>query len=115
MNALFGYGIAVPTHSIDDLNAAEKAVKSYERDLFFVRRLLTLGTGIDPESGVIVDMSEEKVSLWVEPWKRIVRVRRPLDGWGFEPTIGSTVVLKAHANYTKRNWKRRLTLCLAAV
>jgi exoribonuclease R len=115
MNALFGYGIAVPTHSIDDLNAAEKAVKSYERDLFFVRRLLTLGTGIDPESGVIVDMSGEKVSLWVEPWKRIVRVRRPLDGWGFEPTIGLTVVLKAHANYTKRNWKRRLTLCLAAV
>ena len=113
MNALFGYGIAVPTHSIDGLNAAEKAIKGYERDLFFVRRLLTLGTGIDPELGVVVDVSEEKVKVWVELWKRIVRVRRPLHGWGFEPTMGSTVVLKAHANYTQRNWKRRLVAALS--
>ena len=113
MNALFKYGIAVPTYSIDDLNAVEKAIKAYERDLFFVRRLLTLGTGIDPEFGVIVDATEKKVKIWVEGWKRIVHVRRPLDGWGFEPTMGSSVLVKAHANYTQRNWKRRVTLRIA--
>lgn len=114
MNALFRYDLAVPTYSIRDLNAIQKGIKAYERDLFFVRRLLTLGTGIDPESGVIVDATEDKVKVWVEPWKRIVRVRRPLTGWDFEPTIGSAVIVKAHANYTQRNWKRRLTLHISA-
>ena len=114
MNALFTYDLAVPTYSVGDLNATQKAIKGYERDLFFVRRLLTLGTGIDPESGVIVDATENKVKVWIEPWRRIVCVRRPLTGWEFEPIVGSAVIVKAHANYTQRNWKRRLTLHLSA-
>jgi exoribonuclease R len=113
MNALFGYDLPIPTHSISGLNTTEKAVKTYERDLFFVRRFLTLGTGIDPELGVIVDATEEKVRVWVENWRRIVRVRRPLNGWDFEPVLGTTVVIKTHANYTERNWKRRVTMRLS--
>lgn len=114
MNTIFKYDLAIPTHSVGDLNATEKAIKAYERDLFFVRRFLTLGTGIEPESGIIVDTAEKKVKVWIEAWRRIVHVRRPLDGWGFEPTMGAPVLVKAHANYTQRNWKRRITLRLSS-
>ena len=110
MNALFQYDLPVPTYSLESLKATDKAIKSYERDLFFVRRLLTVGTGIDPEPGVIVAVSDQKLKVWIPEWKRMMRVRRPLSGWGFEPTMGSAVVVKAHANYTQRNWKGRITL-----
>jgi len=114
MNALFGYALAVPTHSIDDLNAIEKAVKAYERDLFFVRQLLSLGTGIDSETAVIVNTTEEKVKVWIESWRRIICVRRPIRGWDFKPSVGMHVTVNAHANYMERNWKRRITIRLVA-
>jgi hypothetical protein len=110
MNALFQYDLPVPTYSLEALKATEKAIKSYERDLFFVRQLLTVGTGVDPEPGVIVDVGDQKLKVWIPEWKRMMRVRRPVSGWGFDPTMGLRVIVKAHANYTQRNWKRRLTL-----
>jgi exoribonuclease R len=113
MNTLFKYELAVPTYSIESLNTIEGRVKAYERDLFFVQRLLTLGTGIEPVPAVIVDMAEEKVKIWIPEWRKIMRVRRPVDGWRFEPKMGASVIVKAHANYMQRNWKRRITLSLS--
>lgn len=114
MNFLFNYGLAVPTYSVDALNAIAKASKRYERDLFFVRQfLLNVGRPTGTIQGVIVDVSEKAIKVWADEWKMIVRVRKPVGGWTTEPVLGLTCTLRPHADYTQRNWKRRITISTA--
>ena len=93
----------VPTsgHDIQQLNRRSKAIKAYERDLFFMRAVL--GGGSSAETGVVVESGR----VWVAAWGRIVKV----DTGDF--TAGTPVRIKFFCDATQRNWKRRMVLALA--
>ena len=115
MNAAFGYGLVVPTYSVDALIKAERASKRYERDLFFVRNLLLrCGQVQAPVPGVVVDVTEKSVKVWTGTWNTILRVGKPVTGWDFEPVVGLPCTLQVFADYTRRNWKRRITVKICA-
>ena len=113
MNALFDYELPVPTHSVERLNATEKATKTFERDLFFVRALLlNAGKAVEPVQGVVVEVSEKCMKVWTAAWNMIVRIRKPVGGWELEPSVGMELGMRPHADYTQRNWKRRITIAV---
>ena len=112
MRAQFGYEGELPTHSIEDLNAHSKGAKRYERDLFFMRNLLRAIPMEDLKTN-IVECSEEKIRIWVDEWKILLKVVKPVQGFGFEPAVGQRVSAKVFMDPSKRNWKRRLVITLS--
>lgn len=96
----------------DTLNMIAKRSKAYERDVFFVRILLNERLGA--VDGVIAGISEGKIRVWIEAWKRLVTVYMPVDGWGFEPSLGLAVQGSIYYNSNQRNWKQRLVLRVVA-
>lgn len=94
-----------------DLNRAAKRARAFERELFFVRRLLTHGK--EMADGIILSVEEEKVALWVESWQRLVRVRKPVGGWAVPVAAGEPVRVALFCDMGQRNWKRRLVAKLS--
>jgi exoribonuclease R len=95
------------------LNANAKRARAYERDLFFVRTLLGGGAN-EMMSGIVlsVDAETRMAKLWVPAWKRIVNVKRPLDGWNSEPVPQEIRRLSIYYDMNARNWKKRMVLQL---
>jgi exoribonuclease R len=93
----------IPTSGpdIQQLNRRAKAIKAYERDLFFMRAVL--GGGSSVEAALVVESGR----AWVAAWGRIVKV----DTGDF--TAGTPVRIKFFCDATQRNWKRRMVLALA--
>ena len=54
------------------LNSAQKAAKSYERDMFFSRELRE---GPRIVSGVVVASNQGKLHIYVSKWKRIIKIK----------------------------------------
>jgi exoribonuclease R len=54
------------------LNSAQKAAKSYERDLFFSRELRE---GPRIVSGVVITTHQGKIHIYVPKWKRIIKTK----------------------------------------
>jgi hypothetical protein len=86
---------------IQQLNRRAKAIKAYERDLFFMRAVLGGGSSVEGALGV------ESGRAGVAAWGRIVKV----DTGDF--TAGTPVRIKFFCDATQRNWKRRMVLALA--
>lgn len=82
---------------IELLNKRSSAAKKYERDLFYLRKLLDG----PPESleGVVLD--EHRV--WIPDWKRIVRVEMSL-------VEGSRVNVSYYLDMNAPTWKKRMVL-----
>jgi exoribonuclease R len=86
---------------VASLNALAKLSKRFERDVLFMRALLTQKGGID---AVIVERSS-KTRLWVPDWNQIVS--STYEGGG-QP--GDKVTMTFFADATQRSWKRRLVI-----
>jgi len=111
MNAIFGYAMQVPTYSIQRLNKCAKAIKRYEHDLYFMRAFLAnAGRQYEAVDGVVVDLLENAMKVWVPSWNTIIRIRKPVGGWDSESAIGEKVKLQPYADFTQRNWKRRIVV-----
>jgi exoribonuclease R len=97
---LFDDSMVIPNYSTEELNRLSAIAKRYERDLFFVRTLLSVKADADTKlQGIVVD--ERKV--WITEWKRLVTAANTL-----EP--GTTVSIKVFMDPQQRNWKRRMVL-----
>jgi hypothetical protein len=97
---LFDDSMVIPSYSTEELNRLSPIAKRYERDLFFVRTLLSVKADADTKlQGIVVD--ERKV--WITEWKRLVTAANTL-----EP--GTTVSIKVFMDPQQRNWKRRMVL-----
>ena len=115
MNAIFGYAMQVPTYSIGRLNKREKAIKRYEHDLYFMRAFLkNAGREYEAVDGVVVDLDEKAMKVWVGVWNTIMRIRKPIGGWDSESTIGEKVKLQPYADFTQRNWRRKIIVRISA-
>ena len=49
----------------------------------------------------------------VDEWKILLKVVKPVQGFGFEPAVGQRVSAKVFMDPSKRNWKRRLVITLS--
>ena len=89
--------------SIKHMNTRAKSFKVYERDMVFVRALLT------NHDKTLKGTIAESGRIWIPSWGRIVKS----DTIGFEP--GSVVAIQYFCDATRRNWKRRLVLKLEPI
>jgi len=111
LHLLFHPDYQPPIADVSALNASAKEIKRYERDLFFLRTLLTAKKGeqLSVRAIILANIDvNSKLKLWVDSWKRILTVTPPVNGWEFEPGVGMKMNLKFFLDPTKRNWKRRL-------
>ena len=112
MESVFGYELTTPPIAIDELNRLSQVAKRYERDLFFVRNLLETGTRT-AEMATVLECSDTKVKVWVDEWKMLLKVSKPVQGWEVELPVGQRVVLRVFIDPIQRNWKRRLVITLS--
>lgn len=89
----------ITADSIENLKRLSKAAKSYERDLTYVRLLLSCTAGTTLPAIVL-----QKGEVWVEPWRRRLRA----DTGDLE--TGSHISLSIFHDASKRNWKQRLVI-----
>jgi exoribonuclease R len=103
-----GLMVTVP---IQDLNARSKAVKQYEKNLLFVRELLSHTDGPRIVSGRILDIApdRQKCSVWIDLWKKKISIHAH-DLGGFEE--GEIVQVECAMNLLGRHWKDRLVIRL---
>jgi exoribonuclease R len=85
------------------LNRSDKAAKAYERDLLLVTAIFENRDSLD---GIVV-LQENKVHVYVEAWRRILKVRSDA-AW----VPGSKVRVSFYANPSERSWKKRIVLRL---
>lgn len=103
---LFDNSVSVIECDPSKLNVISKKVKSYERDLLFLRVLLN---GEKECKGVVISKSPGKMKVWIESWLRVVSVY-PHVGGNVNELVGSRLTLKVFFDAGKRNWKKRLVL-----
>jgi len=111
MEAVFGYEFAAPPVCPEELNRLSKVSKRYENDLFFVKNLLS--AGLKPFQATVVECSAERARIWVEKWAMLLKISKPIQGWGFEPVAGQRVTARIFVDSKQRNWKRRLVITLS--
>lgn len=107
---VFGNVMEAPCN-IGALNRSATKAKTFEREVFFLRALLSPSTDI---AGCIVEVAEGKIRMWVDAWKRIVSVKTPLAGWSFDPREGLDVMGSIYKDPAGRNWKHRIVYSLQA-
>jgi len=113
MESVFAYkGASIPV-AIQELNRLSRVAKRYESDLFFVRNLLS-ATISDSFEATVLECSAERAKVWVDQWKMLLKVSKPVQGWTFEPVVGQRVVARIFMDPMQRNWKRRLVITLSA-
>jgi exoribonuclease R len=93
---ILGLGAYFPEPNTDAMNAGAKRAKSYERDVAFVRALLT-----GPKQLEAIVASTTK--LWIPAWSRLVSC--PI----YVP-VGTRVIANIYCDAKQRNWKRRLVI-----
>jgi exoribonuclease R len=84
------------------LNARAKASKAFERDVEFVRQLLSAGGGLLQITATVVEPGR----IWVTEWNRLQKA----DTGDAAP--GEILQGRVYCDATKRNWKRRLVIRL---
>jgi exoribonuclease R len=87
------------------LNARQKELKRYERDLFFLTQLTFYKKG--KITGVVLKKLETKVKIWILEWKRLIT-------WKTSAEIkeGDSVNLSYFANPSGRCWKEKINFRL---
>jgi exoribonuclease II len=85
----------IPEIDIDLLNALEKKSKMYERDMFFLQKLL--GTSSRSVAGIV--LNDHRV--WVPEWKRIITCKNSCKK-------GTNGILKYSLNMNEDSWKKRM-------
>lgn len=86
---------------IEQINARDKQLKKYKRDLFFLN---ALQYPVQPLMGTVVDIRDTKTKIWIPIWKRVISADRT------DLLLGATVVIRYHLNMNGPTWKRRMVL-----
>lgn len=110
-----GLFVTVP---IDDLNQRAKAAKAYEKNLLFLQNVL--GDERYLTGARILDIQEDKVSLWISQWQKKVSIcmKRNMEGKfvsADEKTVhelaeGDLVNISFALNLAGRHWKERMII-----
>jgi exoribonuclease R len=87
------------TTQISMSNIKSKQAKRYERDIRFMRALLSPS---DPMKGIIAEIGV-KIKIWVPEWDRLITAR-PLH----ECSLGDKVVITFYADPNRPSWKNRI-------
>lgn len=94
-------GLVVPV-DIPSLNELAKRAKRFERDVLFMRAVLSQK---DVLEAVVVEV-DHKVKLWVPVWNRIVSSRHEVE----QARPGDRVTINFFADLTQRSWKQRMVI-----
>lgn len=86
------------------LNRLDKAAKAHSRDCSFID--CVLGAPGIPIDGIVIEQNEhEKVSIYIEAWRRVIRCPSSVD-MSWQP--GEHVFVGFYANRLGRSWKKRM-------
>jgi len=86
---------------VDRLNTVSSNAKKYERDCFFLEALLNQEK---PQvTGIVIDVQESKIKIWVYDWKRIITVKSKL-----ALKEGDDVALTYYLDMGAPTWKKRM-------
>lgn len=86
---------------VDRLNEVSSNAKKYERDCFFLEALLSQEK--QQITGIVLDVQETKMKIWVYNWKRIITVRSRL-----ALKEGDDVALSYYLDMGAPSWKKRM-------
>lgn len=86
----------------EHLNKIQKQHKQYEKNLFFLSKVLHQKTGI--LEGIVLDYTEAKCSVYIPEWKRIIKVYDTKES--FES--GQNIQVEFYADLQKPNWQERI-------
>ena len=100
------YPLAIYKQHVVTLNRLEKSAKAYDRDCEFIDCLLAK-PGVQVE-GLVVEQNE-KTSIYVQSWKRMIRCKTDV-----RLSSGDTVILGFYAK-AGRSWKRKVVYHLEKI
>ena len=101
IQTLFIAEFTVPPYTIESINKQSKLCKSFERDNFFLKMLLSKDEII--VTGQVILAGPQKAKIWIPVWNRCVSI------YEYRMT-GEFVEISFHMNPSKRNWKRKIIL-----
>lgn len=85
--------------SIADLNCRAKAAKKYEKNLLYLRELLS---GPKEVEGRVLDLDGEKARIWIPSWQKTLNIRSA------DLSEGRIVRIQCAFNLLGRHWKDRI-------
>lgn len=94
-----GLFVTVP---VADLNLRAKAAKTFEKNLHYLRALLE---GPKEVEGLILEVSDSKIRLWIPSWQKIVSIRPEPDRI---LAVGQTARIRFAIHLLGRHWKERI-------
>jgi exoribonuclease R len=95
VNQMVLCGYEVPEYNIEQLNELQTQAKKYERDMFFIEKLL------NTENRSVSGITLNDHRIWVPEWKRIITCKN-------EYTPGTKGTLKYSLDMNQISWKRRM-------
>jgi exoribonuclease R len=90
------------------LNQRQKELKSYERDLFFLKQVLSIDSCASNTVSAIVVTTIPVVKLWITSWKRLIKWDSTVEQISDHIQPGSILQLSYFANPQNRSWKERI-------
>jgi hypothetical protein len=90
------------------LNQRQKELKSYERDLFFLKQVLSIDSCAANTVSAIVVTTTPVVKLWITSWKRLIKWDSTVEQISDHIQPGSILQLSYFANPQNRSWKERI-------
>ena len=76
-------------------------MKAFERDLFFMKMLLTSST--KRVKGNVILAGPQKAKVWIPEWNKCVSIYEYME-------TGASIEISVYTDISKQNWKRRLIL-----
>jgi len=98
----FDNKIIIPNEIIDHLNQNDKLCKRFEKEFFLIETIQHNDDKII--EGIIVNILEDKIKIYVEKWKRIISTK--LKDGKYE--LYQNVEIKYHYNPNQKNWKDKI-------
>ena len=101
IKSLFIPEFIVPPYIIEAINSQQRQVKAFERDLFFMKMLLTSST--KRVKGNVILAGPQKAKVWIPEWNKCVSIYEYME-------TGASIEISVYTDISKQNWKRRLIL-----
>lgn len=95
VNQMVLCGYHLPTINYDELNELQQQSKKYEREIFFLQKIL------ETDERIVTGICLNDHRIWVPKWKRIVTCKNTS-----QP--GTTGTLKYSLDMNQVSWKRRM-------
>lgn len=88
-----------PVYDLTQINARDKQLKKFRRDMFFLDALEHPEETI---TGKVIDLRETKCKVWIREWNHVISLPRT------DLALGETIRLKYHQDMGQTSWKKRL-------